>query len=183
MAEKGDKPEKKDELSEAEKLKLAGIDADKLVDEIATGIEGRLTEKLMTAIGNIKTGLGEQVDKLGGELDSLMQSKIDVAVKGFDIPAIVQQVAAQLPEKTVTTGDNSAGGASLSLRSIAQPEVIDGVVKLITAYRQPSGDEQLMSIFRTFIQGMNFGQKLKEGRLSPDDMEKALGVATGKQTG
>ena len=129
-------------------------------------------------VSAVGTNLSQMVDQIKESIQPQIESIFNDNVQG-----IVEQITSQFEEKLKARGNNAgnnAGGATLQLGNLFNPQMIDSAIQLISAWKQPSGNEQLMGIFRTFIQGMTFGQKIKTGEMTPEDMEKALGIATGQ---
>ena len=183
--------------TELDKLKAlaagVGIDAGLIVNEIAGAIKEsievpdidsvkeELVGKLDTAIKAIQENQAKIANDVGEAFKALpaqIQSQVETQFRA-NTDSLVEQLVTQFKEKGTSianSGDNSGAGSAIG-RILNQASIAD-ILKAIELWKAPSSDQQLAGVMKTFLQGMNFGSKLKSGTMSPDEVEKALGFAT-----
>lgn len=155
----------------------AGIDAEKLFGELKAEFSKEVDEKLKALMSETFEGLkglvGDIENRLAQQMTNEAQKAVADAVAEFRRRAIEGGAG-----EAGTAGVGRPGGAG-DLLSVALQNP-DKIATLINAFRQPSTEQQLGSIFRVFLQGMSFGQKMKSGEMSPGDVEKVFGAITGE---
>lgn len=156
------------------------------IAQIVAEIETNLAGKLKTAVEDVEIKLGQKLEQEITTLGKSLQPLVEAAITA-NLPQIVNQVGAQFKEKIENAPGSAAAGAGetaslgLSLSKFLDKASVKDVVDAYATFKQPSSDQQLASVFKTFIQGMNFGQKIKSGDLSPKDMEDALSLTIGEK--
>jgi len=177
-----------DEGSE-EMMKLAGLDG--LIKAEVSKIEDSLAGKLDQVVANIYNKVAEdmrvadearatKIEAAIAALPNMIQGQIENQIQA-NITAISNQVSAQFEGKIkeMAGGGNSSG--AIGLGSFLNRATPTDIVNVINAWKQPSSDQQLASVFRTFIEGMRFGSRIKSGQVTAQDMEDALSFTTPTQ--
>jgi len=171
------------EDTELESLTILA-EVQKIVAKHTEEVENRLASKLNELVGNLyakvaedaKTAREAQTEQVKAALmtvPNLIQEQVQAQLQA-NLNTITEQVAHQFETKLGQVGQPATAGSITSL--LTHPDGVKAICEVINTIRQPTGEQQLAQVFRTFIQGMQMGQKLKSGEVTPSDMEKVFGI-------
>ena len=155
-------------------------------------LEAFVDQRVQTVIQDVEIRIGQKVEQTAREIGTALKPLVDAAIAAA-LPEVVKQIGEQFEAKMkgqpgsensadragaeAGKGNRLTGGIDSFLARAGPADILE----IINAWRQPSSDAQLAGVFKTFIQGMSFGQKMKVGELTPKDMEDALGLTIGAQ--
>ena len=155
-----------------------------------TDVDAIVAGKVKAAVEDMEIKLGQKIESMAREIGTSLKPMIDGALTA-SLPGIINQVGeqflnklkgddapAQSPDAAGADAEGKSGSSAVG-RLVSQVTVPD-IIDMIKLWKDPGSDQQLAGVLGTFIRGMSFGQKLKVGEVTPEDLQNAIGLSTDK---